>query len=104
LGFIAKHPSVERIVPNKVYQGMALGKTVVTASAAAISSILADQKEVYLVEPDNAESLADAIMYLQNNPKVNAGIARAGREVFLTRFTPTAVGGMLENYLRTILK
>ena len=104
LGFIAKHPSVERIVPNKVYQGMALGKTVVTASAAAISSILADQKEVYLVEPDNAESLSAAILDLYSHPQKTGKIARSGREIFMKRFTPRAVGEMLINHLSILVK
>lgn len=104
LGFIARHPSVDRIVPNKVYQGMALGKAVITARAAAIASILTDQKDVYLVEPDNAESLSAAILDLYKHPQKTAQIARSGREVFMKHFTPHAVGEMLKDYLIALVK
>ncbi len=104
LGFIAKHPSVERIVPNKVYQGMALGKAVVTAQAPAIASILKQKEQVYMITPNDPQSLADAIMDLYNNPKLKHHIAQSGREVFMERFTPSAVGAQLQESLVHLLR
>ena len=97
LGFIAKHPSVERIVPNKVYQGMALGKAVVTAKAAAIASILQHKKDVYMIEPNSPQALADAVAELHSNKALKEAIAKGGRDVFMSRFTPTAVGAQLHH-------
>ncbi len=97
LGFIAKHPSVDRIVPNKVYQGMALGKAVVTAEAPAIASILEQKKDVYMVAPNSPQALADAIVDLKADKKLKDSIAKGGRQVFLARFTPRAVGEQLRN-------
>ncbi len=95
LGFIAKHPSVDRIVPNKVYQGMALGKAVVTAEAPAIASILEQKKDVYMIAPNSPKALADAILDLKTHKNLKDSIAKGGREVFLARFTPRAVGDQL---------
>lgn len=96
LGFIAKHPSVDRIVPNKVYQGMALGKAVVTAEAPAIASILKQKKDVYMIHPNDPKALAAAIIDLKTHTTLKDSIAKGGREVFLSRFTPRAVGIQLK--------
>lgn len=103
LGFIAKHPSVDRIVPNKVYQGMALGKAVVTAKAPAIASILTQKKDVYMITPNDPKALADAICDLKAHPQLEQTIAKGGREVFLARFTPRAVGAQLRGSFEALI-
>ena len=103
LGFLADHPVGKRVVPNKVYQGLALGKTVLTAYSPAIEGMLTHKKDVYLRKADNQESAAQAILDLKNNPKLNSQIARNGYELFKEKFTPNSIGRDLAKYLREII-
>lgn len=100
LGFLQKHPSVDRIIPNKVYQGLALGKTVITADAPVMRSVFTHMKNIYLCNQADGKSLAKGIITLRKDKKLNALIAKNGYEKFKTEFTPPAVGKELLNYLQ----
>ncbi len=99
IGFLANHPVVQRVVPNKVYQGLALGKTVITAYSPAIESMLINNKNVILAKAANPESIARTILSLKNNPQKNKKVSRNGYRVFSNQFTPLSIGNALKRYL-----
>lgn len=103
LGFLAEHPVGKRVVPNKVYQGLALGKTVLTAYSPAIEGVLTDQKNVYLCKADNPVSVSEAILDLRNNPGKNKLISKNGHKLFIDSFTPKSIGRDLIKYLKEII-
>ncbi len=103
IGFLAVHPVVQRVVPNKVYQGLALGKTVITAESPAIESMLTNNKEVILVKAADPESIAESVLNLKNNPNMNKEIALYGHKVFMNNFTPKSIGKALKGYLLELL-
>lgn len=103
LGFLQKHPSVDRIIPNKIYQGLALGRTIVTADAPVIRSLFTNKKNMYTCEAANPQSFVDAIIDLKNNPKMRSEIAINGYNLFMNEFTPKAVGAKLLAFIREIL-
>lgn len=92
LGFLAHHPSVDRIIPNKTYQGLALGKAVVCATGPAIKNTFKDRVNILLCKPSNPRDLADKILELKNNPKLEQRIAKVGYDLYVKNFTPKAVG------------
>lgn len=103
LGFLQKHPSVDRIIPNKIYQGLALGRAVLTADAPVIRSMFENKQNIYTCKPSDPQSLVDAIRELKNDPVMRAKIAAAGYQLYCTDFTPTAVGKKLKDYIVEIL-
>jgi len=103
LGFLQKHPSVDRIIPNKVYQGLALGRVVLTAEAPVTKSMFKHKKDMYLVRPADPQALADAILELKNNPTLRTSIAKNGHKLYREKFTPKAVGGLLVAFIKEIL-
>lgn len=103
LGFLADHPVGKRVVPNKVYQGLALGKTVLTAYSPAIEGVLTDKKNVYLCKADNPVSVSEAILDLRNNPGKNKSISKNGHKLFIDSFTPKSIGRDLIKYLREVI-
>lgn len=103
-GFLIEHPVVRRVVPNKVYQGLALGKTVLTAYSPAIEGMLKNKKDVYLVKPNDPQSIADAIKDLRKNPKLNKSISESGHKLFMENFRPNSIGRTLVNYLKEITR
>ena len=102
-GFLLDHPVVNRVVPNKVYQGLALGKTVLTAFSPAIEGMLQNKKNVYLVKPNSPESIAAAVTELKNNPKLNKSISDNGYKLFISDFKPKSIGSTLKKYLKELL-
>lgn len=104
LGFLADHPTVKRAIPNKVYQGLALGKAVVTAASPAISSLLTHKKNVYTVGPANSDDLAKAILELEKNKTLRAEIAHHGYELFKSFLTPKSIGKQLVTIIKQLEK
>lgn len=102
-GFLQKHPIVDRVIPNKVYQGLALGKVVVTADAPVARSVFKDKEDIYLVKPSDPKELAKAILELKNDSTLRAKIAKNGYSLYQKKFTPKAVGKLLIKYIREII-
>ncbi len=103
LGFLQKHPSVERIIPNKVYQGLSLGKVVITADSPVIRSVFQHKKNMIFCKPADPRDLANAIKFLKNNPRIRTSIAQNAHEIFEEKFTPRAIGKTLIEYVKEIL-
>lgn len=103
LGFLKKHPTIDKVIPNKVYQGLALGRAVITADSPVIRSVFKDRENMYFVEPSNSAVLAKAILDLKNNPKLRSTIAKKGYDLYINNFTPKHVGEKLKNYIEEIL-
>jgi glycosyltransferase involved in cell wall biosynthesis len=103
LGLLQKHPSVERIVPNKVYQGLALGRAVLTADAPVTRSVFTHKKDIYLVPQADPKALADALLELKNNPKLRMEIAKNGYQRYSNEFSPKKVVGKLMTYVEEIV-
>ncbi len=91
LGFLEKHPSVDRIIPNKIYQGLALNKVVLTADAPVTKSLFKHKENMYLVQPADAKVLANSLVELKNNPVLRKHIAETGNRLFNDEFKPLKV-------------
>ncbi len=103
LGFLQKHPSVDRIIPNKVYQGLSLGRVVLTADAPVTRSVFRHKVDMYLVKPADPKGLAKAIVELKEDPKLRTSIAMEGYKLFKSKFTPKAVTKQLLDYISEII-
>ncbi len=91
LGFLQKHATVDRVIPNKVYQGLALGKTVISADAKVIGSVFTHRKNIYLCKPSSGKSLANAIVALHKDKHLCSQIAKNGHLIYEKLFTPKMV-------------
>lgn len=103
LGFLQKHPTVDRVVPNKVYQGLALGRVVLTADAPVTRSMFEHNKNMYLVKPADPIALRNAILDLKNDPERRARIAKNGYDLYRKNFDPKSVGKQLLDYIEEII-
>lgn len=103
LGFLQDHPTVKRVIPNKVYQGLALGRVVLCAKSPVIESIFTHEKNIYLCKPSDPQDLAKAILHLKNNPEERTYIAENGYKLFKEEFTPKSVGRILIKYIKDII-
>ena len=103
LGFLQKHPTVDRVIPNKVYQGLALGRVVLTADAPVTRSMFKHNENMYLVKPADPKALKEAILELKNDPDLRSKIAKNGYQLYREKFNPKAVGKQLVNFIEEIV-
>lgn len=102
-GFLAKHPSIDRVIPNKVYQGLSLNKVVMTAEAPVIKSVFTHKENIYMVPPGDANSLVSAILELKNDPKLRQRIANSGHKLFAKNFSPKVVGKKIIEFMKDVV-
>ena len=82
------------MIPNKVYECVAMGKPVVTADTPAIRELFEDGELMFVKVSDHI-SLANAIMTLKNNRELANDIAQKGYQKFLRFATPNVLGRQL---------
>lgn len=94
LGIFGDTNKTKRVVPNKVYECIAMNKPVITADTPAIRELF-EEGELMLVKVADHVSLADAIITLKNNRELADGIAQKGYQKFLKFATPDVLGKQL---------
>jgi len=89
---------------NKIYEGMAMAKPVITGRVPAIThSVIAHGQHVWMCEPNNPTALADAVLTLYRDPALRTRLAEQGHQLYLQAFTPAHVARRLINYLEGAL-
>ena len=95
LGVFGRTEKAGRVVANKVYQAMAMGRVVVTADSPAIREFFSDGKEICLVPAGDPGALAERISCLQGDPELRGKIgeqaaravhAKLRSDILATRF------------------
>ena len=87
LGIFGRTRKALRVVPNKVYQCLAMGKAVITARSEAIQEHFQEGEHICLVPPGDAGALAEKILYIQQHPEEHAAIARRAAEHLMQHYS-----------------
>ncbi len=95
LGIFGTTGKAGRVVPNKVYQTLALGRAVVSASTPALLDAFTPGEHLLAVPPGNDAALADAITQLADDPATRARLGAVGRARMAAEFDEAAVGRRL---------
>ncbi len=95
LGIFGTTGKAGRVVPNKVYQAMALGLPVVTRRSAAIAEFFREGDHLLAVPPGDGEALALMIERLANDPAARNRLGAAGRAAVQAQSSPERVGALL---------
>ena len=91
LGIFGTSAKAQRVIPNKVYQALAMRKTVITGDTVAIRDAFGTAEAVYAVPCGDGMRLADAINKLRRSPDFRRCLGENGFRHFSARFTPTKV-------------
>ncbi len=89
-------------VQNKVWEGLAMGRPVISGDAPTIRAALADRKEVYLVARNSPAALAAGLTELRADPGLRERIAAAGHARYLAGNSVTAIGRQMAAALRAL--
>ena len=88
LGIFGDTPKANRVIPNKVFQYIAMGKPVITSETPAIGELFKNGDNIILCERANAESLAKAIISAKTNQKLLNGIGKNGYDFYRQNLSP----------------
>ncbi|MBW1987947.1 MAG: glycosyltransferase [Deltaproteobacteria bacterium] len=82
LGIFGATHKADMVIPNKVYQSMAVGRPLVTRRAEAFAGIAEGDPAVCWVAPGNPASLAEAVAGLLSDPESLPEKGRAVRDLY----------------------
>ncbi|MGH7725559.1 MAG: glycosyltransferase, partial [Candidatus Eiseniibacteriota bacterium] len=95
LGVFQKDGEGERVLPNKVVQGLATGRCVVTGDTEAARELLIANENAMLVPPGDSDALADALLRLRDEPAHRRRVATQGRALARRALTAEATARQL---------
>jgi len=104
LGIFGDTLKAQKVVTNKVFQILASRKPLITMeSPASLEANLKDKKNCMLVSPANPEKLAEAILYLKNDPVICQQIAEEGYKTFSEHLSMKASGKKLVSFAQELI-
>ncbi len=83
LGVFGRSEKAARVVPNKVYHAMAVGRPVITADTPAAREVLEHERTALLVPAGDAAALAAAMRRLDEDAELRTRLGAAARERYL---------------------
>lgn len=102
LGIFGDTDKAARVIPNKVYEAIAMRKAVISADTPAIRELFTDRENILLCKRADPRSLADAILELCHNADLRHRIAEGGYRLFQERATPEKIGAELLSCLQNL--
>ncbi|MDH3217815.1 MAG: glycosyltransferase [Candidatus Krumholzibacteria bacterium] len=94
LGVFGRTEKTQRVVANKIYQSMAVGKTVITSDSAAIREFFTNDENISLVPQADAEALARKIRFFYERPQHLTTIGRQAACLVHENYSAVAIGRM----------
>jgi glycosyltransferase involved in cell wall biosynthesis len=91
LGVFGRSEKAARVVPNKVYHAMSVGRPVITADTPAAREVLEHERNALLVPPGDAPALAAAMTRLGEDEALRRRLGEAARERFVAVASQTVV-------------
>ena len=103
LGVFGTSDKAARVVPNKVWQAMAVGRPVITGDTPGVREVLEDGVSALLVPPGDARALAHALRRLGADAELRARMGAAAHAVYLCAGAPAAAGAALRDALTPLI-
>ncbi|MGH2950686.1 MAG: glycosyltransferase [Solirubrobacterales bacterium] len=91
LGIFGTTEKAQRVVPNKVWEAMSVGRPIVTADTPGIREVLTDSENALLVPPGDPEGLAAALRRLAGDAALRARLGESARRRYEEVGSPPAV-------------
>jgi glycosyltransferase involved in cell wall biosynthesis len=103
LGVFGETKQSHYTIQNKVWEGMAMGRPVISGESEVVRAALIDREHIYLIERENAGALASAIRELKENGELRERIAQSGYERYLESNSTHAIGAATAGALRSLV-
>jgi glycosyltransferase involved in cell wall biosynthesis len=103
LGVFGTSEQSTRTIQNKIYEGMAMRKPVITGDSVTVSRALVHGRHAYLIPRNDPQALAEAILTLKGEPALRARLAAEGHAHFQAHFTPAVLGQETRAILQSVI-
>jgi glycosyltransferase involved in cell wall biosynthesis len=101
LGVFGDNKKTQLVIPNKIIEGIACAKPVITGDSRAVRELFKNNENICLVGLENSEELAGRILELKNNPEKRNKIVENGYQLFLDQLKQDKI---MNNFLDKIIK
>ena len=102
LGIFGDSAKASRVIPNKVYQILHSGKSLITRDSPAIRELLTpNEPGVYLVPPADPKILAEQMLKLFESGR--QPLRRKFHSSLKDRITPLAIGGEMAKHIKKVI-
>lgn len=95
IGQLSDNKRLERTIPHKAFESLALRLPYVTAQAGAVGEILKDGKSCVMIPAADSSALAGAIVTLRDNPAYAESLQKKAYDLFERRLSQRALGEKL---------
>lgn len=95
LGLFGKGKKGDRVIANKIFEGMSLHLPVITGESAAVSEHFKHKEHIYYCPVGDSEAIARGFVELKNNPQLRQRIAEYAIKQVEANFTPDVLGRKL---------
>jgi glycosyltransferase involved in cell wall biosynthesis len=102
-GIFGTSDKARRVVPNKVFECIRVGRAVVTGDTPAMRRAFSEE-EVAMVPPGDPEALAREIRALLSDPVRREAMAEAAHRHYLAEYTEESLTQLLETELQTAIQ
>ena len=92
-------PVFETVVPSKIFEFLAQERPVVLAARGEIRRMVGEAKAAFVIDPEDAEQLCEAIRQVRAEPSEAATRARAGRRWVEAEFEREELAGRMAGFL-----
>lgn len=99
LGAFGTTPQSLMTVQNKIYEGLAMAKPVISGDSPTVRQALAHGEQVYLCRRADPQDLARAIRILRDDPALRQRLAQAGHQRFKADLGLEAIGRQFRAHL-----
>ena len=89
--------------PTSLLEAMAVGKPVIATKVGGIPEVVRHQKNGLLIEPDNVESLANAIRYMLQNKEEAKNMGKQAAKTISERFRLEIVADKIEKIYEEVI-
>ncbi|MEE8107414.1 MAG: glycosyltransferase [Planctomycetota bacterium] len=104
LGVFGTGPKTARVIPCKVYDGLAAGLPVVTARTPAACELMTDGEDALLVDAEDPGSLVAALRRLRDEPLLRETLRSGARRLARERFGAHAIGMRYRASLKELVR
>jgi glycosyltransferase involved in cell wall biosynthesis len=91
LGQFADHERLERTIPHKAYESLAMKLPYITARTGGVQEVLEEGVHCLMVYPEDNEDLAEKIMQLYTDTTLREKLAESGYTLYKEKFCPGEV-------------
>ena len=99
LGAFGTTPQSLMTIQNKIYEGLAMGKPVISGTSPAVCLMLKHGEHVVLCQRESAPALVEAIKLLRNDPALLQTLSTCGYDLYQRKYTVSKLGAQFKQCL-----